>query len=114
MMLRQFLCVLFYWSAMLASTVPFTLVDEVKGNQVKPGKSALATSAGQAAMPGPPPPSFVAVVPTSIMGDFDSAGLFPFVIEEETTTTTTTTTPAPFGNFFLYLLSWSNKTIRYQ
>ena len=42
-----------------------------------------------------PPPSFVAVVPTSIMGDFDGA-LFPFLIEE-TTTTTTTTTPAPFG-----------------
>ena len=46
-----------------------------------------------------PPPSFVAVVPTSIMGDFDNS-LFPFVIEEETTTTTTTTTPAPFGKNF--------------
>ena len=51
--------------------------------------------------PGPPPPSFVAVVPTSIMGDFDGA-LFPFLIEE-TTTTTTTTTPAPFGTFFTIL-----------
>ena len=34
-MLRQFLCVLFYWSAMLASTLPLTLVEEVRGNQVK-------------------------------------------------------------------------------
>ena len=41
-----------------------------------------------------PPPSFVAVAPTSL-DDFDGA-LFPFLIEG-TTTTTTTTTPAPFG-----------------
>jgi hypothetical protein len=41
------------------------------------------------------PPPFVAVVPTSIMGEF---GAFPFLgLPEETTTTTTTTTPAPFG-----------------
>jgi len=101
MMLRQFLCVLFYWSAMLASTLPLTLVEEVRGNQVKQ-QAKTANAAGNKAPKaaggiGPPPPSFVAVVPTSIMGDFDGGGLFPFVIEEETTTTTTTTTPAPFG-----------------
>ena len=44
MMLRQFLCVLFYWSAMLASTLPLTLVEEVKGNQVKNQAPANAAS----------------------------------------------------------------------
>ena len=39
-MLRQFLCVLFYWSAMLASTLPLTLVEEVRGNQVKTANAA--------------------------------------------------------------------------
>ena len=72
---------------LLATTVLLLVKTKVKANEdsQKPSK------------PGPPPPSFVAVVPTSIMGDFDGA-LFPFLIEE-TTTTTTTTTPAPFGTF---------------
>ena len=74
---------------LLATTVLLLVKTKVKANEdsQKPSK------------PGPPPPSFVAVVPTSIMGDFDGA-LFPFLIEE-TTTTTTTTTPAPFGTFTL-------------
>ena len=44
-----------------------------------------------------PPPAFVAVVPTSIIGDFQG---FPYLLETETTTTTTTTTPAPFGKSY--------------
>ena len=43
-MLRQFLCVLFYWSAMLASTLPLTLVEEVRGNQVKQQGQARAAN----------------------------------------------------------------------
>ena len=72
---------------LLLATTVFLVKTKVKANEDSPKKK-----------PGPPPPSFVAVVPTSIMGDFDGA-LFPFLIEE-TTTTTTTTTPAPFGTFF--------------
>ena len=74
MMLRQVLLVLL-------------ALEEVKGNQEDNEVEAVVV----------PPPSFVAVVPTSIMGEFQGAGLFPFVVEEETTTSTTTTTPAPFG-----------------
>ena len=48
MMLRQFLCVLFYWSAMLASTLPLTLVEEVRGNQVKQ-QAKTANAAGNKA-----------------------------------------------------------------
>ena len=87
---------------LLATTVLLLVKTKVKANEdsQKPSK------------PGPPPPSFVAVVPTSIMGDFDGA-LFPFLIEE-TTTTTTTTTPAPFGTFtaiFTILLKPSNTSM---
>ena len=83
---------------LLLATTVFLVKTKVKANEDSPKKK-----------PGPPPPSFVAVVPTSIMGDFDGA-LFPFLIEE-TTTTTTTTTPAPFGTFsatFTILLKPSN------
>ena len=52
---------------------------------------------------GGPPPAFVAVVPTSIIGDFEG---FPYLLEAESTTTTTTTTPAPFGKTFFKAFFW--------
>ena len=78
---------------LLLATTVLLVKTKVKANEDSQKQKAV--------QPGPPPPSFVAVVPTSIMGDFDGA-LFPFLIEE-TTTTTTTTTPAPFGTFFTIL-----------
>ena len=68
---------------MLVSVLPAVLVTtKVKANQQEDQSKAG------------PPPAFVAVVPTSIIGDFQG---FPYLLETETTTTTTTTTPAPFG-----------------
>ena len=74
---------------LLVSFLP-VLVTKVKANQDLGGQ-------------GGPPPAFVAVVPTSIIGDFQG---FPYLLETETTTTTTTTTPAPFGKIWplLYVL----------
>ena len=69
---------------MLVSVLPAVLVTtKVKANQQEQSKAG-------------PPPAFVAVVPTSIIGDFQG---FPYLLETETTTTTTTTTPAPFGMY---------------
>ena len=79
---------------LLLATTVLLVKTKVKANEDSQKQKAV--------QPGPPPPSFVAVVPTSIMGDFDGA-LFPFLIEE-TTTTTTTTTPAPFGTFYFFTI----------
>ena len=69
---------------MLVSVLPAVLVTtKVKANQQDQSKAG-------------PPPAFVAVVPTSIIGDFQG---FPYLLETERTTTTTTTTPAPFGKY---------------
>ena len=78
---------------LLVSFLP-VLVTKVKANQDLGGQ-------------GGPPPAFVAVVPTSIIGDFQG---FPYLLETETTTTTTTTTPAPFGKLAMTTFVYTGNT----